>query len=1281
MFTWTSRFLLLFFIFGIFAPDYVRAQEPHYPLLPNIWDYEDSFYRETQEKIDELGEQQKNLLARMEWLDNSHSTEMIPLFEKFEDLEHPISDIDDFIQKMHQVAQKYEGTIYHLANAWSFAGMEEQKARCSLSEMQAARHGCARDATRIAETPGMQFRFSSELPVHSFMDIVPDARTLNTDDAFLEAMETANEDLDIWFLVEYMDPLYKQHYSPKTAYFASSILSSLFYQVNPDVQDTETQDNEVYKRLLLRLAARVNYRLNNFSAALDQEDEMMALGALRLLDVHIRNGLKNFGITNLYPDRWSSIKADLKRFKEEKPDESSTEFRSLLIAVEFATVYALITEQPDKLKEIVDLFETKPRETLFSGGWVPTDYKKHYTEVIAEMYTALYNSVQGNLVPEKSIKAIPNLLLGFAHPSHGTDTRVHAILAAGFLNKRADFYYKDEIRIPMEKAVRQRLVEYAGFIFRKINGCQDTLGLSSNEIKVLSDKLAAAVNNLLPITAPLTYWNSKYQNYWYDPNQKMEVTEIPATSTVTGHGSVKDKVFIPTGDGYATAMCIHNELNICAVNDEHRDAAARFMVEWILFDGILKIAGECFTVLAGGARFFAPSIRAASIAPAGSKITRFVTKLRQGTKYGTKYGFAAKIEKEGFIITNTKTVTAAAQKTAASGAKTAAKAGSKKLPAPATAQAQESAAATTQSLKKYEFTHLSKDGAVSGSVTAPGTPLGRAEARLAMQRYIQTAPVSAEEILQHGITNIPGILKNPTAEELKATITPEVVQQQRLVGGLSAKEIQSQYQFQTALKSIVESNPSMATSKLLPSELGYVSDEAGLNIINLDDVLYDFALQEAKGGEMTIEVVNKALDRFNASVLPLRNGTTMNYGLMDQATRDLFARHIRETSMFLDENAISSQLLTEELRQRSLMALDPNFNYAGTIISENAARNAALESSNLNLINTYDKLNQMGFQSAFLSKHPLITRFENIFQWAGGFILADMAAYGPSQQYVTYRANADVQKELDKAGVKRDGSQAVESTPPSVTPQDVHSAITAAEPQTFEGSLLMMPIVAIMSSHNKLVTDNQRALFRQLALQQKTASLTQTYAGMQVLKNAQNLINEVETAYTQGLQDFTLSAKQKGIQQDVLQWNAQKKAELETITQSEENWETKLKQINKWETEFLAQEREYSIRIFDAQILSQQALRELDRIETADFVLPKAAKERIDQSRAGIKRILQNEKFSEEQKKEKIINIYEQCLEELNEIFQQDTQPAVSSAASDELYDDAYNSDASSFAY
>jgi len=977
-----------------------------------------------------------------------------------------------------------------------------------------------------------------------------------------------NEDLDLWLLVAYMDPLYTQHYSAKTIYYSASILGAILLQLNNDSQNANNaQNDETYKQLLIRLAARVNYRLKDFSASLGKEDETMALGALRLLDAHINTGLKNFGITNGYSNRWPSIKADLERFKNQNPGESSAEFQSLLIAVDFATVYALITGQPDKLKDIVNLFETKPSSTLLSGGYRATDYKKHYTDVIVQMYNTLFNSVKEGLVSPQTIKEIPQLLVDLGHPSHGTDTRVHAVLTAGLFH--GGLYTQKKI-LSLNDNTRQKMTRYAGDILRQINGCLDTLGLSSQEIKVLSDHLAQAVQNLLPIWAPKAEWDYRYHKF-HCTDQKIRLTII-YDQILIDERTTRDKVCIYTSDGYVTQFSLDNDLNTCAVNREYRDMGARLLFDWVLIDIAFMGVAKLFTTTAGAARFLPASIRAASIAPTGSKITRFAAKLRQGTKYGTKFGFASKISEQGFIITNTKTVTATVNKTAATGAKTATKTGSKTAIVPVQ---EATSSATTQSLKEYEFTHVSKSGAVSGTVTAPNNPLGRAEALHAMQQTVKTAPVTTEEILQYGITNLPGALQNPAAVDFKATITPEMVQQGRLTGGLSAKEIQSQYQFQQALKSVVEDN----------------------------------------------------------------------------------------SSILLDENAISGQLLTNELRQRTKMAIDPNFNLAGQ--SPNAPWKTALESENLRYANMYDGLNQMGFQSAYLSNHPIITRFENTLKWAGDFMLADMVAYGPAQQYTEYRVNADRQKEIDKAGVKLDGNQAAD-VPSDVTPQDIHSAITSAQPQSVEGSSFMIPIIAIMSSHNKLVTDNQRALFRQLATQQKNASLTQTFVGVQMLKGAQNSISNTEFIFTQGLKGETLSAEQKNIQHEVVQWTAKKKEELEEIAiNSKENVETRIQQISHWNTEFLAQEKDFALRF----------------IENPGEALPRAAQERIAQTRAGIKRILNNSNFSEEQKTKNITNLYEQCIKDLNMIYQQYQPPVVSSDAAEEFFSDKYNSDAPSLAY
>jgi len=1240
MYTWTSRLLLLFFTLSIFAPDYARAQA-----LSSANNFSSNLQSSMTQAMSDPAAVADTAALQLQKIYQDHTKEILPLFAQFEDLETPISDITKLVHNLHKTAQEFETKQKPAFKNWGMANIKASMA----------------DGKYLVEHQG--------LPFDSFIDQMPNASSLKTDEAFLKAVEKYGDSLDIWFLVEYMDPLYQQHYNVKTVYYAASILSATVFQLNAEAQNTPDENKALYTHLLTRLAARVHYRLNRLSFSMNKEDVIMARGALRILDAHLRNGLKALGANNPYPYQWASFKNELQQFKEKKPKQSSTEYRTLLMTVELATTYALVTEQPNRLKEIVALFEAKPTKKPFGPGYMPTDYEKDYTEVIVQMYNTLFNTVEEGFIPAQTAKAIPNLLLGLADPSHATDVRVQSIFTAGFLNQNHRYNEKtgryDLPRLlAIPKNIRQALSGYAADLIRLTYGLYyEDYGLKSDGMKALTDQLAKALDHLTPIIAAKPVWDDRAQKELCDLSQKIELERIPSYHDQywdkNGKTHYKKACIYTSNYANAATISLDNDKNIIAVDREQRDMGARFLFDWILFDlGIFAI-GKVFTFTAGAARFLPASIRAANAASKGSKMTRFFAKLNQGVKYGTKSGFASKLAKEGFILTDMKTVktarsTANATRKATAGTKVAgttakttsgATAAGTSTTAPAVTQTQTITTATAgaeaaptaaarPATTTTNFTFFHNNGVIEGKVSAAGSrwsPLTRAQTEHAMHGFVSWgAPVTTPEMNMAAGNMLGAIVQNPSAQLIENfTLTPEIVQGQRLAGFKPLNQIMDDHRIYTALKETAEANPVIT-----------ISEEATLEL-NADQMFSSLSSLHQK-----------------KSIL-----TNMNTAFDWQATK---------VGKFFP-NVPPSEL--------------------------GAARDIALADVNAQIAETYDFLHPLGFQSNYLLQQPVFQRVGNISKWAGGFAVADMSLYGPAQLYTEYQANADLQRAADKVGLQLPQGQGDVTGQNPSNPQDVHSAITSAEPQTFEGSSLMIPIVAGMSYGSKLfggnglIKDNQITLLSQAAINQQLGMARQKGQVNYATSQAQQVVAAVYTKYRDGLVGVPLTAEQQAAQKQVLDWMGRMEQDLQTISGSDVDAQTKINQIGEWINQALQQEEEFNNNFpqatapqqasVSAKATYQEALQELQKIE--QYSLPRAAQQSVQKARAGIKRIYQNKRFSEEEKYEKIVNTFNSCMQELERILAQENEAngsvMTSDDADDEMFSDQYNSGASSMAY
>lgn len=1226
MYTWTSRFLLLMFTLSIFAPDYARAQAASNDFSANLRSSMTQSMADPSAAADAAARQLQQLYLE-------HTTEILPLFTQFEDLETPISDITKLVNDLHNTAQKFEKKQAPALKNWVTARMQENVSNGKLPFVK------------------------DELPFDSFIDQMPGASSLQTEDAFLKAVEKYGDNLDIWFLVEYLDPLYQKHYNIKTVYYAATMLSSTVFQLNQDVQNISAEERVLYEHLLTRLSARAHYRLNRIPFDMNKENSVLARGALRMLDAHVRNGLKALGSISPFPYQWNSMKAELDQYKSKKPGQSSTAYRTLLMSVEFATTYALVTGHADKLISVAELFEAKPMHKIVEG-YRPTDYQKHYTEVIVQMYNTIVTCVKEGFLTAQATKSIPNVLLSLAEPQHGTDVRVHAIFTAGFLNQKNKLNlktgeYPRNALLSIPREIRQKLTGYAADLIRLTYGTYyEDYGFNSDGMKELDDHLAQAIDFLLPVTGVKAVWIDQYQKEICDLSQKTELNYIPDYSHqyLDKYGKAHfEKACVLTSNRADVAfISLHNEKNSIAVDREQRDQGARFLFDWVLFDIGITAIGKLLTITIGAARFLPASIRVANAASKGSKMTRFFAKLNQGVKYGTRAGFTSKLAKEGFIIADMKTVKTAAstaKKTAPTAAKTAGKAAAaptaKATAAPAVTQAQtitaaaEAGAGTTpaaaakSATTTTNFSFFHNNGFIEGNISVPGSrwsPLTRIRTEHAAHGFVSGAPVTTQEMNMAAGNMLASIVHNPSTDLIENfTLTPEYVQGLRLPGAKTYKQVMEDYRIHSALKTTAETNP----------------------------------------------------------IITISDGVTLSLNA-DETFGTLYSLH----------------------QKRAILgAMNTDFNWQATKLGKffpdvppselGAARDIALADINATIAETYDFLQPLGFQSAHMWQLPAFQRMSSITKWAAGFGIADAALYKPSQAYVENKANEDLKKAADKVGLQlpEEGQDAAEQQL-TASPQDVHSALTSAEPQTFEGSSLMIPIIGIKRGWNKtfgdgngLINDNQMALLNIAAINQRLGNARITgqanYTADQADKisaEADKVVKDVYTKYRDGLADTQLSAEQKAYQQQVLTWMGEMEQELQTISAIEDP-QTKWIKTNEWVNKVIQKEADFDNNFpRDVKGTYQAAIDTFNDLEQ-NYVLPRAAQEKVKNARAAVKRIFRNERFSDKEKVDKITEQIEQCIADINTIVSQETGPAVSSDASDELYDDAYNSGAASMAY
>lgn len=225
---------------------------------------------------------------------------------------------------------------------------------------------------------------------------------------------------------------------------------------------------------------------------------------------------------------------ELEAFKAKNPKEDSDDFSLLQLEMNYATQFAVLTGDFSMLNQMLALFE----EPASSENRL-TDFKTHYSSVVGVLFGTLQDTLQYFAVAS-DMAVFEFLEQAIAFP-HGTNTRVMALAALGYLNTGAK---------------TNNASSYPNFATKQ----SDINGMLTKEFYLSDATRAAAAASIMDLLAPLQSY--RYQDYGLDSDQMQKLAEmlfgnlqkflpVPGrVDTYTDAGLNKDERLVTANDFY-----------------------------------------------------------------------------------------------------------------------------------------------------------------------------------------------------------------------------------------------------------------------------------------------------------------------------------------------------------------------------------------------------------------------------------------------------------------------------------------------------------------------------------------------------------------------------------------------------------------------------------------------------------------------------------------------------------------------------------------------------------
>jgi len=218
--------------------------------------------------------------------------------------------------------------------------------------------------------------------------------------------------------------------------------------------------------------------------------------------------------------------SELEAFKEKNPKEGDADFALLQLEMNYAAQFAALTGDSGMLDKMLGMFE----KTASSEKRL-TDFQNQYSAVLGVLFGTVQDTLQNlDTAGEDAVFVFLENAAGFPH---GTDTRVMALAALGFLNAGSKQIYPDK---------QQTYPQYPYLNVKQLNN----EGVITREFYLSDATRVAAAVSVMDLVAPLQRYY--YQDYGLDSDQ-MQKLSVTLLDHLQKFLPVPGRVDTPAGNG------------------------------------------------------------------------------------------------------------------------------------------------------------------------------------------------------------------------------------------------------------------------------------------------------------------------------------------------------------------------------------------------------------------------------------------------------------------------------------------------------------------------------------------------------------------------------------------------------------------------------------------------------------------------------------------------------------------------------------------------------------
>ena len=374
-------------------------------------------------------------------------------------------------------------------------------------------------------------------------------------------------------------------------------------------------------------------------------------------------------LTSLTPDVYAKINAqflqELNTLKAANPEEGDKEYQLLLALADYATVYAMLTS-PNRVKEIVKLFDGKINRNL-RGNVIPGgDFKTQYSAVLNAIFTAVFEMTKYSPRTSGDWYSTVAMLKDFSDPEqYSIPTRIFALEAASLLfgfnpdcqQIPSGFSYLNcnTVRTDRDDQLRAlfaaRTVDiYAPLTYTHYLAMED-YGLDSKQMQMLADKLAyiynGFANDALKWDTSRSRDKRSYVLHRAEDGKSLILngpTSVPGLDPLgQGHlfqlptGKLKEiSGFGRDSEGRWVEMNLQNGINAKKRDDEYGMQFALFVgnaIFWVYGGEVFSLIGTAYRTTKGAMMVLPKAIKAASAAQKGHRTLAFTVNIQKGVRY------------------------------------------------------------------------------------------------------------------------------------------------------------------------------------------------------------------------------------------------------------------------------------------------------------------------------------------------------------------------------------------------------------------------------------------------------------------------------------------------------------------------------------------------------------------------------------------------------------------------------------------------------------------------